>query len=82
MTRRRDEEFSISPLPRERRSAKIQRYMLALTIAAVLTASLLVIVSILGVAVAPLFERGEKILTGKDTTETTGSIEGGEETAP
>lgn len=69
MTRRRDEDFSMSPLPREKRSAKVQRYMIALTIAAVLAASLLVLVSILGVAIAPLFERGEKMLSGEETSQ-------------
>lgn len=57
MSRRRDEEFSIAPLPRERRSAKVQRYMLALAFAVVIAAALIVLASVLGLAIAPLFER-------------------------
>ncbi|MEM7569905.1 MAG: hypothetical protein AAF337_08925 [Pseudomonadota bacterium] len=66
MSRRRDEEFSIAPLPREKRAAKVQRYMLALTFAVVIAAALVVIASILGLAIAPLFERDVALPASED----------------
>lgn len=59
MARRQRDEFSITPLPRERRSSKIQRYILALAIATVIAASLVVIASVIGLAVAPMLERSD-----------------------
>lgn len=60
VSRRRDEDFSIAPLPRERTASKVRRYVLALTLAAVIAAALMVLASILGVAIAPLFERADR----------------------
>ncbi|MEO0410848.1 MAG: hypothetical protein AAF221_03280 [Pseudomonadota bacterium] len=65
MPRRRDEEFSIAPLPREKRSAKVQRYILALTFAVVIAAALVVLASVLGLAIAPLFERDTTMPTSQ-----------------
>lgn len=59
MSQRQRGDVSIEPLPREPFSRKLKRYAIALSLALLIAAVLVVVASVIGMALAPLFDRGE-----------------------
>jgi hypothetical protein len=62
MSQQQRDDVTIEPLPREPAFKKARRYALALFLAFILAAVLVVVASVVGVALAPLFERDDASL--------------------